>query len=69
MIISDIEKDFTKINSGTRNGVEYRWEGYTIVKFTPTGRATFSPKGVFHNGKYGFEERFDVDKDGRWYLG
>lgn len=67
MIISDIEKDFSKLNNNTR-GTHYRWDSYVIVRFTPSGRATFSPDGKFHNGKYGFEERFEVQKDGRWYI-
>lgn len=62
MIIANLEYDLTKLHG------DYHWEGYTIVKFTPNGRAAFSKRGVWRNGKFGYQEVFEVQQDGKWHL-
>lgn len=72
MIITDMNDDLNRLNrvlskkEGT--GVKARWSGWEIVKFTPNEIAEFSPKGVFHDGTYGFQKTYQVSPDGKWYV-
>jgi hypothetical protein len=62
MIISNPDYDLSKLRG------DYFWRSWDIVKFTPSFQACFSPKGVFRNGKYGYEEVTSVNAEGKWIL-
>ncbi len=62
MIINNAEYDLSKIHGN------FYWRGWSIVKFTPSFKAAFSPSGVWHNGRYGFEEVFEVNEEGKWII-
>lgn len=67
MTITDLNDDLKKLNRSKGNSV-FSWNGWTIEKFTPSGRAPFSKDGVFRNGKWGFLTRYEVNDDGTWQV-
>ena len=47
-------------------GADFRWDGYEIVHFQPHPAGFY--KGVYRNGTYGFESRFDVNRKGDFHV-
>jgi hypothetical protein len=45
-----------------------RWDGWSIVMFSPNRAAWTKRDGRFHNGTWGFETRIGVSKDGAYRL-
>lgn len=67
MTITDLNDDLIKLNRVKgKNGSQFFWRGYDIIKFSPNGRAPFSKDGVFHQGQWGFETKFEVSDEGKW---
>lgn len=42
------------------------WEGWTIHFFRPADHAIHSVDGVFRNGVWGFDNRVEVNSEGKW---
>lgn len=47
-------------------GNDVRWDGWTMVFFSPHRKARRSPRGHFRNGEYGFEYRVSPNQYGKW---
>lgn len=49
-------------------GSSVRWDGWALVFFIPAERAIYTKQGVRYNGKWGFQERVEVDALGNWSI-
>jgi hypothetical protein len=52
------------VKNNERNG--FRWEGWTIVKWSPGNNGYMQTNGAFRNGRWGYENRYEVTKRGTW---
>ena len=44
------------------------WDGYTIVKWSPSNNGYMDKNGMFKNNKWGYATRFDFNNKGLWEL-
>jgi len=44
------------------------WDGYTIVKWSPSKNGYMQPNGLFKNDKWGYSNRYNLKPDGTWDL-
>ena len=44
------------------------WDGYTIVKWSPSNNGYMDKNGLFKNNKWGYSTRFDFNKQGLWEI-
>ena len=51
-----------------RLGNDVRWENYDIVFWRESEKGVTSKDGAFRNGKWGFENRFEVNESGEWNI-
>lgn len=63
--IKNADKKIAQLNS---EGHDVYWDNYTIVSFRPNPNASQDKFGVFRNGKFGYEKRFEVTTEGLWHL-
>jgi hypothetical protein len=49
-------------------GVDVEWDGWTLVFHRPEANAVYTKQGVFHNGEWGYANRFEVNEDGNYYI-
>lgn len=47
---------------------DVRWEGWDMIFFREAPEAVYStePEAVVRNGKYGFDNKSEVQEDGTW---
>lgn len=57
-----------KLAKLTASGRDIRWDNYTLVEFTPNDSARFNKNGVWRNGQYGFQRKYEVNDKGLWYI-
>lgn len=55
-----------KVNNQCKRGIDVYWDGWDIVYFNADPRAEYSSKGVYRNGKFGYENRLSPDRQGKW---
>ena len=56
--------DFVEKNKS--NG--FFWDGYTIVKWSPSNNGFMQKNGMFKDGKWGFASRYNFNTKGLWEL-
>jgi hypothetical protein len=61
--LSDAERFVTRQQ---RLGNDVRWDGWDMIFFREAPEAVYSTDGVVRNGKFGFDNRSDVQDDGTW---
>lgn len=44
------------------------WDGWTMVMFKEADHAWMSPKGIWHDGKWGFANRIEPDEKGNYVI-
>lgn len=44
------------------------WDGYTIVRWSPSNNGLLQKNGMYKNNKWGYATRFKVNDKGRWEL-
>jgi hypothetical protein len=44
------------------------WDGYTIMRWTPSNNAFMEKNGMFKNNRWGFINRYFLKSDGTWDL-
>lgn len=57
-----------KVEQLKQQGHDVYWEGYTVVSFRPNPSAMYNQHGVYRNGSFGYEKRFEVTPEGTWQL-
>jgi hypothetical protein len=55
---------FVTRQQGLGNSV--RWDGWDMVFFREAPEAVYSLNGVIRDGRYGFDNRSNVQNDGTW---
>lgn len=46
--------------------IGFFWDGWTIVKWSPSNNGYMDPKGMFKNNKWGYSNRYNLKLDGTW---
>lgn len=44
------------------------WDGYTIVKWSPSNNGYMQKNGMFRNNKWGYSSRYFFNSKGLWEL-
>ena len=44
------------------------WDGYTIVKWSPSNNWFMQPNGMFRNNKWGYSNRYNLTSSGTWEI-
>ncbi len=44
------------------------WDGYTIVKWSPSSNGFMQPNGMFRNNKWGYSNRYNLTSSGTWEI-
>jgi hypothetical protein len=44
------------------------WDGWTIVKWSPSNNGYMQKNGLFKNNKWGYSNRYDFNPNGMWEL-
>jgi hypothetical protein len=44
------------------------WDGYTIVKWSPSNNGYLEKNGMFRNGKWGYSSRYEMKSSGTWEI-
>jgi hypothetical protein len=44
------------------------WDGYTIVKWSPSKNGFMEKNGLFKNNKWGYSNRYDLKTNGTWEI-
>jgi len=44
------------------------WDGYTIVKWSPSNNGFMQPNGMFRNNKWGYSNRYNLTSSGTWEI-
>ena len=44
------------------------WDGYTIVKWSPSKNGYMQPNGLFKNNKWGYSNRYNLNSNGKWEI-
>lgn len=44
------------------------WDGYTIVKWSPSNNGFMQPNGTFRNNKWGYSNRYNLTSSGTWEI-
>jgi hypothetical protein len=44
------------------------WDGWTIVKWSPSNNGYMDPKGMFKNNKWGYSSRHELKPNGTWEI-
>lgn len=44
------------------------WDGWTIVKWSPSNNGYMDPKGMFKNNKWGYSNRHELAPNGTWEI-
>jgi hypothetical protein len=42
------------------------WDGWTIVKWSPSNNGFMQPNGLYKNGKWGYSNRYELKSNGTW---
>ena len=46
----------------------FYWDGYTIVKFSPSKNGFTSKDGLYRNGQWGYSVRYNLKDNGTWEI-
>ena len=44
------------------------WDGWTIVKWSPSNNGYMQKNGLFKNNKWGYSNRYNFNTNGMWEL-
>lgn len=42
------------------------WDGWTLVKWSPSNNGFMQPNGMFRNNKWGYSHRYNLTPNGTW---
>ena len=65
-IILSYEQAHKFVEKNKKEG--FFWDGFTIVKWSPSNNGYTDPKGLFKNNKWGYSARFGLKPNGTWEL-
>ena len=65
-LVLDYDKAHNFVKKNYYQG--FYWEGYTIVKWTPSPEGYLQKNGVYRNGKWGYVIKHKVTNQGTWEL-
>jgi hypothetical protein len=54
------------VEQNKNNG--FFWNGYEIVKWSPSNKGFTDVNGMYRNGKWGFANRYKLTKAGTWVI-
>lgn len=60
MLVNNLEKMESIVNSSS----DLEWDGWDVVKYTPSHSAMFSADGVYHNGSWHKKKTFPITEKG-----
>ena len=67
-MVLNIKNADKKIAQLKAEGHDVYWDNYTVVSFRPNPNAVYSTQGIYRNGQFGYEKRFEVNQNGLWFL-
>ncbi len=67
MLEFDIKSAHRMVRQQRAMGNDVRWDGWDIVFFRPSDIGRHSVDGAFR-GQWGFENRFEVNSEGKWSI-
>jgi hypothetical protein len=44
------------------------WDGFTIVKWSPSNNGYMQKNGMFRNNKWGYSNRYELKTNGMWEI-
>jgi hypothetical protein len=44
------------------------WDGYTLVKWSPSNNGFMQPNGMYRNNKWGYSNRYELKPNGTWEI-
>jgi len=65
-IILDYSTAHSFVEKNTDKG--FFWDGYTIVKWSPSNNGFMQPNGMFRNNKWGYSNRYNLTSSGTWEI-
>jgi hypothetical protein len=65
-IVLDYEQAHKLVEKNKKSG--FFWDGYVLVKWTPTPDGYMQKNGMFRNNKWGFASRYQVTTKGTWEI-
>ena len=54
------------VEKNKKNG--FFWDGWTIVKWSPSNNGFMQKNGMYYEGKWGYSNRHDFNSQGLWEL-
>ena len=64
----DIKEAHSLVRKERALGNDVRWDGWDIVFFRPSDNGMTSTNGAFKNGRWGFDNRIEVNSEGKWEI-
>lgn len=65
-IVLDYDAAHKFVEKNKSNG--FFWEGYTIVKWSPSNNGYLEKNGMFKNNRWGYSSRFELKSNGTWEI-
>jgi hypothetical protein len=65
-LILDYDKAHKFVEKNKSQG--FFWDGWTIVKWSPSNNGYMEKNGLFRNNKWGYSARFELKGNGTWEL-
>lgn len=65
-LVLDYDAAHTFVKKNEKHG--FFWDGWTIVKWSPSNNGYLEKNGMFRNNKWGYAARFYLKPNGTWEL-
>jgi hypothetical protein len=65
-IILDYDKAHKFVEKNKKEG--FFWDGWTIVKWSPSNNGYMEKNGMLRNNKWGYANRYELKDNGTWEL-
>lgn len=65
-IVLDYESAHIFVEKNKSNG--FFWDGFTIVKWSPSNNGYMQKNGMYKNNRWGYSNRYNLKADGTWEL-
>ena len=65
-IVLDYDSAHKFVEKNKSNG--FFWDGYTIVKWSPSNNGFLEKNGMYKNNRWGYSSRFDLNSNGNWEI-
>jgi len=68
--MSKIILDYDAANSFVEKNKSqgFFWDGWTIVKWSPSNNGYMQPNGMYRNNKWGYSNRYEMKDNGTWSI-